>query len=43
MNTVIRERGWECFAIYHDELAAGVVVDYLRLNDCPARIVGRGT
>ena len=26
---MIRERGWECFASYHDELAAGVVADYL--------------
>jgi hypothetical protein len=41
VTTVIQERGWECFAIYHDELAAGVVADYLRLNDCPAQIAGR--
>ena len=38
---MIRERGWECFAVYHDELAAGVVVDHLLRNDCPAQIAGR--
>jgi hypothetical protein len=27
---MIHERGWECFATYHDELAAGVVAEYLR-------------
>lgn len=37
---MIRERGWESFAIYHDELAAGVVADYLCRNDCPAHVVG---
>jgi hypothetical protein len=41
MSTVIRERGWECFAVYHDELAAEVVAGYLRRNDCPAQIAGR--
>lgn len=40
MSAVIRERGWECFAIYRDELAAGVVVQYLRRNDCPAQLTG---
>lgn len=38
---MIRERGWECFAIYHDELAAEVIAGYLRRNDCPAQIAGR--
>jgi hypothetical protein len=38
---VIREPGWECFAVYHDELAAEVVASYLRRNDCPAQITGR--
>lgn len=38
---MIRERGWECFAVYHDELAAEVVACYLRRNDCPAQIAGR--
>lgn len=38
---MIRERGWECFAIYHDELAAEVVAGYLRRNECPAQIAGR--
>jgi hypothetical protein len=38
---VIPERGWQCFATYHDELAATVVVDYLRRNDCPAQLAGR--
>jgi hypothetical protein len=28
-RSMIHERGWECFASYHDELAAGVVADYL--------------
>jgi hypothetical protein len=37
---MIHERGWQCFAIYHDELAASVVVDYLRRNDCPAQVIG---
>jgi len=37
---MIQERGWECFATYADELAATVVVDYLRRNDCPAQIAG---
>lgn len=37
---MIRERGWESFAVYHDELAAGVVADYLRRNECPAQVVG---
>lgn len=37
---MIRERGWECFAIYRNELAAGVVANYLRLNDCPAEVAG---
>lgn len=41
MSAVIRERPWECFAIYHDELAAEVVAGYLRRNDCPAQIAGR--
>lgn len=40
MNAVIRERDWETFATYHDELAAGVVADYLRRNECPAQVVG---
>lgn len=40
MNAVIREREWETFAIYHDEVAAGVVADYLRRNECPAQVVG---
>jgi hypothetical protein len=39
-DVVIRERGWESFAIYHDELAAGVVAEYLRRNDCPAQVAG---
>jgi hypothetical protein len=39
-SMVIRERGWECFAVYHDELSAGVVADYLRRNDCPAQVMG---
>ena len=38
---MIRERAWECFAVYHDELAAAVVAGYLRRNDCPAQISGR--
>jgi len=38
---VIQEQGWECFATYDDELAAGVVADYLRRNGCPAEVVGR--
>lgn len=37
---MIRERGWECFAVYGNELAAGVVADYLRRNDCPAQVAG---
>jgi len=37
---MIRERGWETFAAYHDELAAGVVVEYLCRNDCPAQVIG---
>jgi hypothetical protein len=37
---VIRERGWKSFAVYHDELSAGVVADYLRRNDCPAQVMG---
>jgi hypothetical protein len=41
IDGMVRERGWECFAVYHDELAAGVVVDYLRRNDCPAQVAGR--
>lgn len=41
LSNVIHQRGWECFAVYHDELAAGVVVDYLRRNDCPAQVMGR--
>jgi hypothetical protein len=40
VSAVIRERGWEQFAVYHDELAAGVVAEYLRRNDCPAEVVG---
>lgn len=38
---MIREREWECFAAYHDELAAGVVVDYPLRNDCPVQVAGR--
>jgi hypothetical protein len=38
---MIRERGWEYFAAYDAELAAGVVVDYLRRNDCAAQVIGR--
>ena len=38
---MIQERGWECFAVYHDELAAEVIAGYLRCNDCPAQIDGR--
>jgi hypothetical protein len=37
---MIKERGWERFATYGDELAAKVVVDYLHRHDCPARISG---
>ena len=37
---MIRERGWECFAVYHDELSAGVVAGYLRRNECPAEVLG---
>ena len=37
---MIQERGWQIFAIYRDEIAAGVVVDYLRRNDCPAKVSG---
>lgn len=37
---MIRERGWECFAIYPNELAAGVVADYLRRSGCPAEVAG---
>jgi hypothetical protein len=38
---MIHERGWQCFATYHDELAAGVVAEYLFRNDCPAQVVGK--
>lgn len=37
---MIRERGWHIFATYRDEIAAGVVVDYLRRNECPAEVSG---
>jgi hypothetical protein len=37
---MIQERGWQIFATYRDEIAAGVVVDYLRHNDCPAAVSG---
>lgn len=37
---MIPERGWQIFATYRDEIAAGVVVDYLRRNDCPAKVSG---
>jgi hypothetical protein len=37
---MIKERGWERFATYHDEIAAKVVVDYLQRNDCPACVGG---
>jgi hypothetical protein len=33
---MIRERGWECFATYENELTATVVVNYLQQNDCPS-------
>ena len=36
---MIHECGSERFAVCHDELAAGVVVDYLVRNDCPAHAV----
>lgn len=38
--TVIAERGWQIFATYRDPIAAGVVADYLRRNDCPAQVTG---
>jgi hypothetical protein len=38
---MIQERGWECLATYHDELAASVIVDCLCKNDCPAQLAGR--
>ena len=37
---MIKERGWERFATYNDEIAAKVVVDYLHRRDCPAQVVG---
>jgi len=37
---MIRERGWELFGTCPDELAATVVVDYLRRNECPAELAG---
>jgi hypothetical protein len=37
---MIHERGWQCFATYGDEVAASVVVDYFRRNDCPAQVSG---
>ncbi len=37
---MIQERGWQIFATYRDEIAAGVVADYLRRNDCPAQVGG---
>jgi hypothetical protein len=37
---MIRERGWEKFAAYGDEVAAKVVADYLQRNDCPAQVTG---
>lgn len=37
---MIKERGWERFATYSDELAAKVVVDYLHRHACPAQVGG---
>ncbi len=37
---MIQERGWQIFATYRDEMAAGVVADYLRNNDCVAEVSG---
>jgi hypothetical protein len=35
---MIPERGWQCFAVYDNEMSAGVVADYLRRNNCPAEV-----
>ena len=37
---MIKQRGWERFATYNNELAAKVVVDYLARHDCPAQVSG---
>ena len=37
---MIPEREWQVFAQYADQIAAGVVVDYLHRNDCPAQVSG---
>lgn len=37
---MIKERGWQRFATYSNEIAAKVVVDYLHRGDCPAQVGG---
>ena len=37
---MIPQRGWQVFAKYADQIAAGVVAAYLRRNDCPAQVSG---
>jgi hypothetical protein len=36
---MIHETGWQCFVVYPDEASATVVSEYLRINDCPARVI----
>jgi hypothetical protein len=38
---MILERGWQCFAVYDNEVSAGVTADYLRRNNCPAEVAAK--
>jgi hypothetical protein len=38
---VIAERSWRCFAVYDNEITAGLVAEFLTRNYCPAEVAAR--